>query len=106
MGPGTNIIAKVLAKTKPYNRTDSVAREHDIDYLTNTEPIISDVKAIANSLSHPDSGTLPMLIGLSARSILDMMMHPISSLSEDNITHMNTPIYPELVELLHSIVEN
>jgi hypothetical protein len=91
MGPGTHIITKILNGVKPNSKTDAIAMIHDIDYLTQEEPIYSDLRAIFQSGF--DLEGLVMKTGLGMRSVLDALMHimPIN-----NITHINGRQYNDI----------
>lgn len=73
---------------RPVDQADSIAMLHDIDYLTNKEPIISDAKAITRAFAQGGVtlSNLALIAGLSARSALDVLLHK-SSLP--NVTHIN-----------------
>jgi hypothetical protein len=71
-GPRNSLIWQVMNNVQPKSYTDFVAREHDIDYLTDDEPILADIKAIYKS-----DWSLPgwiMKLGLGARAIADILL--------------------------------
>jgi len=74
MGPGTHVVKRVLGKVKPSSYTDQIALRHDLDYLDNNkEPIVSDIKAIIKTDNSLQS--LAMRVGLTTRSIFDILEH-------------------------------
>lgn len=85
MGPGTHVIGNILNDIVPKSKTDAVALIHDIDYLTNEEPIISDFRAM--SKAEWDLEGLAMRTGLGIRSVVDALMHIIPFVP--NFTHLN-----------------
>lgn len=86
LGPGTPVIQQTNQGTKPTTYADYVAQMHDIDYLTDKEPILSDLKAIANSDN--SVGGMLMKGGLIARTVADAVAHILPG-SENNKTHIN-----------------
>jgi len=88
MGPFTPIESNILNGIRPKSYNDKIAMYHDIDYLSNEEPIMSDLKAIALSDNSIEGNT--MKLGLTARSILDAYYHinPWSYIFT-NPTHIN-----------------
>jgi len=89
MGPGTHVVDRVFQGVRPTSQPDSVALQHDIDYLTKEEPIISDLRAIVRS-NNSFQGQI-MKAGLMSRSIADAFFHmnPIANLLHINPTHIN-----------------
>jgi hypothetical protein len=69
---------------QPTSYIDSIAREHDIDYLTDEEPIYSDIRAILKTDNSIQGWA--MRLGLTARSLADAVMH---LLPFKNFTHIN-----------------
>lgn len=67
---------------------DSIAMQHDIDYLTKTEPIISDFKAIVRGFAQGgvSLSNIALILGLSGRSAVDRYVH---KLPVRNFTHIN-----------------
>lgn len=49
MGPGTHIEERILAGTKPLNKSDAAAMIHDIEYLRYKDQILPDKTSIDNS---------------------------------------------------------
>ncbi len=91
MGPGTRIMTRILSHIRPTTHVDKVALEHDLDYITDKEPILSDLKAILKTFN-PDSflefaQAISMRSGLLLRSVIDGLFHltPFS-----NPTHINS----------------
>ncbi len=106
MGPGTHIEERILKNIRPTTHIDQVAMEHDIDYLSDNEPIISDYKAIlktivAHNLYEQVQGAI-MRYGLTLRSIYDGILH---LLPLPNIAHINTPSnkYKQLQQLARNL---
>jgi len=56
-GPGTHVIDKVMSGVQPNSYTDSIARQHDIDYLKYNDTYLggayADIKAIAQTYLRP-----------------------------------------------------
>jgi hypothetical protein len=97
MGPGTNVLQNVDLGITPKNYNDALALKHDFDYLTNKEPILTDLTAIIDS-DWTLSG-LAMKAGLGLRSIADAAFHiPPLSLLINNPTHINTTVDCETYE--------
>lgn len=84
MGPGTHVITKILNGVLPKSETDLIAMYHDIDYLTNEEPIFSDMRAIGKTEFNLQG--IAMRAGLGMRSVADAFLHltPFK-----NIAHLN-----------------
>jgi len=93
MGPGTDIVGRLERGVRPTTHIDEVAMYHDIDYTTDKEPIVSDLMAILQTYRiHNISEFIQaaaMRVGLTARSLLDAMMH---LLPIENPTHINKVI--------------
>lgn len=89
MGPGTHVIDNIFKRIKPTSQPDAVALQHDVDYLFDKEPIISDLRAIVRSDNSLQGMT--MKIGLGARSIADYLIHtnPVLNYFDINPTHIN-----------------
>lgn len=112
MGPGTHVVERIKAGLRPTSKVDAIALRHDIDYLTNEEPIISDMRAILATFNNSEvlsyQATV-MRLGLGLRSAADLLMHMIPV---KNPTHINgrTDRMPitneELVDNLRNETEN
>lgn len=85
MGPGTHVIQRIIDGMKPTSYTDSIAQQHDIDFLTQKEPILSDLTAIMKTDNSFQS--FIMRLGLGARSVADYLIHVNPYVP--NITHIN-----------------
>lgn len=68
MGPGTKIVTNIVAGIKPINELDTIARRHDIDYISGSYDS-ADVKAILSSLAIIGLDAQLLRSGLSARLI-------------------------------------
>ncbi len=78
------MVQKIYNNIQPTSYTDQLARIHDIDYLTNHEPVYADLKAIRetdNSLQG-----LAMRFGLGFRTLADIALMPIGM---HKLTHFN-----------------
>lgn len=84
MGPGTPVVAKILANVQPRSHNDYVALQHDIDYLSSNEPIISDINAMLRGNNDLDG--IALKLGLGARVVADILLGPYHKLS-----HFNDP---------------
>lgn len=84
MGPGTHVIDKIMNNIKPVDYNDLVAQQHDIDYLTDEEPILSDIQAILNSRSGLNG--VALRLGLTIRTVLDILLMPLGL---HKYTHFN-----------------
>jgi len=90
MGPGTHIVERLIRGIKPTDPVDAIAMWHDLDYLTDEEPIFSDLRAILRTYSVPfeySGKALAMRLGLTFRSFLDLAEH---ALGISSVTHLNT----------------
>lgn len=74
LGPGTNVIEKILQGVQPNGHNDYVAQQHDIDYLSNNDPLGSDISAIISTDNSPDG--LALKLGLGARVVSDLLSRP------------------------------
>jgi len=92
LGPGTDIEGRIDRGVTPTTHIDEIAMQHDLDYITNQEPIKSDIQAIAKiGKIHSFSELVQAIVmtyGLTVRSSIDLIMHlfPFT-----NITHINKP---------------
>ncbi len=75
LGPGTKVVQKIYSGVQPASYNDYVARNHDIDYISNKEPIIADIKAILKS--GPGLDGMALRLGLSARALVDFLSLPM-----------------------------
>lgn len=90
MGPGTHAVKRIMNDVKPNGPVDSIAQLHDVDFLTDDEPIYSDLKAIARANQVTDYRyqlqASAMKLGLGTRSMVDALLHLTPF---PNITHIN-----------------
>lgn len=79
---------------QPRSPNDFVALQHDIDYLSGNEPILSDINAIMRGNNSLDG--LVLKLGLGARTVADILAGPYH-----RITHFNGSKYKgaELTQL-------
>lgn len=72
LGPGTDIVNRVMQGIKPKSFADSTARDHDIDYLISSGSslgaIRDDYKAILSNWSNLDLDALALKLGLMLRT--------------------------------------
>jgi len=61
---------------------------HDIDYLSQNEPIFSDIRAIRDNITDWSLNGVALKLGLTARSLLDALYHIAPGLYF-NPTHIN-----------------
>lgn len=87
LGPGTNIRNKIYGNFLPTTRNDYVARQHDIDYIGDHEPIYGDIKAIIKS--GPGWDGVAMRLGLGFRTVADAVLYPFGL---HKLTHVNRSI--------------
>lgn len=71
-------MSKVLQQVKPTSYIDSIARQHDIDYLRNSGSqigtLLADAKAILSTyLTIPSLQAISLRLGLGTRSFLDLL---------------------------------
>lgn len=71
MGPGTHVLERIKNGISPVNSLDMVAKKHDIEYATGTDPITADIRAIARTMPISNIDKIFMLIGLGARTYGD-----------------------------------
>lgn len=65
-GPGTKIATRIARGDKPVSWIDTIARQHDIDYISKSV-VQSDLKAIGKSMFIPGLEATAMKIGLTAK---------------------------------------
>lgn len=82
LGPGTDVVGKILSNVGAKSPNDYVAMQHDIDYLSGREPIISDINAILRANNSPDG--LALKLGLGSRVVADILAGPFHK-----VTHFN-----------------
>jgi hypothetical protein len=104
MGPGTHVIDRILKGVAPTSYTDAVALQHDIDYLTDKDPIISDLKAIW--LADNTMQGVVMKTGLVARSVVDLLTRPIGGWKINGRTDTLPMQSDELAMKLRELVKN
>jgi len=89
MGPGTHVVSRLIRGITPTDPVDALAMQHDLDYLTDEEPIFSDLRAILRSYTTPPKfflKALAMRFGLGLRTLVDALLH---ALDIPNVTHLN-----------------
>jgi len=71
LGPGTKVMTNLFNGVRPVSYIDSLAQQHDIDYLSsvgsNFSAIMADLKAIKNSYNEISLQAISMRVGLLAR---------------------------------------
>lgn len=82
LGPGTDVVGKILSNTGAKSPNDYVAMQHDIDYLSGREPIASDINAILRANNSPDG--LALKLGLGSRVVGDILAGPFHKLTHFN----------------------
>ncbi len=90
MGPGTRVLTRLRAGIKPTSYVDALALRHDIEYMSDGEKFLSDIRA-ALSADNSIQGVV-MRVGLLSRVAIDLLTHALPRVLDKQAPnfHLNT----------------
>ena len=107
MGPGTPIVTNIYNGVQPLSPTDAVAKQHDIDYLTDSrfDALKADLKAISKTFENDASlQAWAMRLGLGARMTLNSITNGVLFNYQGKVPNLTEQEHKALVDYLNSQV--
>jgi len=91
LGPGTRIVSNLFNNIQPTSFADSIARQHDIDYLMGEKYASAADQTAIRSALNTDFQSMVLKTGLRARQFLGLnFAKPYKNFSQQEMLRLNS----------------